>query len=115
MGELSLDGSLRHVRGVLLIVALAREEGFKRVLVPHIDAAEAALILDIEVIPVESLTTLVNHLSGINPIKPFEQTVFEGDVENNTTGYREIKGQEHVKRAMEVAAAGGHNIMTFGT
>ena len=68
VGELSLDGSLRHVRGILPMVALAREKGFDRVFIPTVNAAEASLIPDVEVIPVESLTALVNHLSHVVPI-----------------------------------------------
>jgi magnesium chelatase family protein len=73
VGELSLDGSLRHVRGILPMVALARDEGYARAFIPKIDAAEGALIPGIEVIPVGSLTELVNHLSDVVPIKPFKQ------------------------------------------
>jgi magnesium chelatase family protein len=97
------------------MVALARDEGFERVFIPFIDAAEAALIPGIEVIPVESLTTLVNHLSGVVPIKPFKRGKMPEQDERVLIDYSEIKGQEHVKRAMEVAAAGGHNIIMAWT
>jgi magnesium chelatase family protein len=114
VGELSLDGSVRHVRGVLPMAALAREQGFTKLFVPAVDAAEAALIPEMEVIPVESLTTLVNHLSGVVPIKPYESPDISSDYEPGGTDLQEIKGQEHVKRALEVAAAGGHNVLMAG-
>jgi magnesium chelatase family protein len=114
VGELSLDGSLRHVRGILPMVALARDEGFERVFIPKTNAGEAALIPGIEVIPVESLTALVNHLSDVVPIKPFKHGKLPKQAEQVLFDYSEIKGQEHVKRAMEVAAAGGHNIIMVG-
>jgi len=114
VGELSLDGSVRHVRGVLPMAALARQEGISRLMVPAVNAAEAALMPDVEVIPVESLTDLVNHLSGVVPIRPFEQPEISEDIELSGTDLQEIKGQEHVKRAMEVAAAGGHNVLMTG-
>jgi magnesium chelatase family protein len=114
VGELSLDGSLRHVRGVLPMAALAREGGFTRLLLPAADAAEAALIPEIEVIPVESLTTLVNHLSGVVPIQPLKRPEIMVEYEPGGMDLQEIKGQEHVKRALEVAAAGGHNVLMAG-
>jgi magnesium chelatase family protein len=70
VGELSLDGTLRHVRGILPMAALARQEGYARMLVPEVDASEAALVNDIDVLPIPSLTALVNHLTEILPIAP---------------------------------------------
>ena len=114
VGELSLDGSVRHARGVLPMTVVARQQGFKRIFVPQSDAAEAALIPDLEVIPVTSLSELYGHLSGRHPIPPQPPVKPEELPIVTQTDFQEVKGQEHVKRAFEVAAAGGHNMLMVG-
>ncbi len=114
VGELSLDGTVRHARGILPMAATARQAGFKRIVVPEVDAAEAALIPDLEIIPVASLAMLYNHLAGRVPIPAFTRLDIEESPLCPPTDFGEVKGQEHVKRALEVAAAGGHNILMMG-
>ncbi len=114
VGELGLDGAVRHIRGVLSIAALARERAFEHLFVPADDAAEAALIPGVEIVPVSSLADLVNHLHGIAPIAPQASVPASPQVSLAVTDLQEIRGQEHVKRAIEVAAAGGHNVIMVG-
>ncbi|MBL8079851.1 MAG: YifB family Mg chelatase-like AAA ATPase [Anaerolineales bacterium] len=115
VGELSLDGSVRHTRGILPMAATARANGYKRMFVPEVDAPEAALIPDLEIYPVKSLADLYDHLSGRRLIQQYQPTDNILEPLFIPTDFSEIKGQEHVKRALEVAAAGGHNVLMVGS
>lgn len=115
-GELSLDGSLRHTAGVLPIVLLAREKDFEEIFLPSANAREAAVIKGIKVMPVENLIQLFRHLTGVQEVLP-EPSVPISKLISNTPyefDFSEVQGQEHVKRALEVASSGGHNVFMKG-
>lgn len=122
LGELGLDGVLRHTNGILPMVALARERGIRRAYVPEVDAVEAALVAGITVYPVRTLAALAAALDRTRPETgdltpmPYRESLFVADDPRNEgmADLQEVKGQEHVKRALEVAAAGGHNMLMQG-
>ena len=117
MGELSLDGTLQPVKGVLPIALRAREEGFKGVIVPVKNAREAAVVDTLEVYGMEKLRDVVDFFNGsrkFEPVKVDLIKLFQGEANNYDVDFSDVRGQENVKRALEVAAAGGHNLLMIG-
>ncbi len=116
LGELSLDGKLRHTHGILPMVALARDRNLSNVFVPSDDAKEASLIENMHIFPVESLAQLVTHLRGEIGIPEYQsETNWQQEIcHDYAFDLTYVKGQEHAKRALEIAAAGRHNILMIG-
>lgn len=116
LGELSLDGKVKPVKGTLSIAVAARDAGLRGILVPRGNSKEAAVVNGIDILPLDNLSDCVEFLNGalhIDPLVLDLDEVFRTEM-NYPVDLNEVKGQEHVKRCLEVAAAGGHNVIMIG-
>lgn len=117
MGELSLDGSVRPIKGALPIAVLAKQMGYKGLIIPKVNAREAAIVEGLNVYGISHLSEAIEHLSGGKQIERIEvdpAIEFAKAKHLNTIDFSDVKGQENIKRALEIAAAGGHNVLLIG-
>ena len=116
LGELSLDGQVKPVRGTLPIAVAARDAQLRGILLPRENSREAAVVKGIEILPLDTLSDCVQFLNGnlhIDPVEVDLNEIFKTEM-NYPVDFSDVKGQEHVKRCLEVAAAGGHNVIMIG-
>jgi len=117
MGELALDGSIRPIKGALPIAIEARKKGFKGIILPKENSSEAAIVDNLDVIAVESIKDAIDHLTEKKVITPIEcdtRDIFQTQINEYTADFANVQGQENIKRSLEIAAAGGHNVIMIG-
>lgn len=114
IGELSLNGDLRHINGVLPMTIFAKESGFTNIYLPYQNALEASIVSGINVFPVKNLNELFDHISGIKRISPALPSKNKSEEQDTPLDFSQVCGQFEAKRALEVAAAGGHNLILIG-
>lgn len=115
VGEFSFDGAIRKINGIFPMASDAKANGFKRMIVPYENSAECSIVEGLEIIPVRTLNELIDYLTGSVKIKPIPHKSIPFSTIIHDMDYREIRKQEKAKRAMQIAAAGNHNILLYGS